>query len=435
MPGGGAGGPARLAELGTNHRHDQVVDVRFITQPFSDGEDLRDFLEDVAGDTALTTLRVVVAWAKRSGVGRIEDALGALRARGGRFLVIVGISEGGGTRQGLERILAVADEAHVFHDAGRTFHPKVYMASGDSSAKLLVGSHNLTVGGLAWNYEAGLICELDLTRDEDAALHRQVVDYFDRLRDDDGVCLELNSDLLARLLEDAGLRIQDEDTRARFTRSEHAPEDTDSLTEGADDIAATVFGRSAERKRGVPPLPPQGGTRQPARPRGEAQVSPGSATDGGVGPALSASPNHRWFKVMDGTAAQRPPGPASHATGNLRLSQEQFAIDHKRYFRQVFFGGMPWVQRASDSGFEDLVLPMHVAIAEDDLGVIKLSVSHAEHRVSGQGNVPTVLHWGSRLSKLLRDGNYVGFTVTLERYANGECRLVIARHETGPFLY
>jgi len=41
------------------------MDVRFVAQPFEDGQNLRDFLEDAAQDAGLTWLRASVAWAKR----------------------------------------------------------------------------------------------------------------------------------------------------------------------------------------------------------------------------------------------------------------------------------------------------------------------------------------------------------------------------------
>lgn len=138
------------------------MDVRFVAQPFDDGTDLRDFLHAVATGPDVVTLRIVVAWAKRSGLRRAADDLKSIRDRGGKVLAIVGVSEGGATEQGLSALMLQTDESHVFHDAGRTFHPKVYLADADQRALLLVGSNNFTAGGLAWNYEAGLWCELVL---------------------------------------------------------------------------------------------------------------------------------------------------------------------------------------------------------------------------------------------------------------------------------
>ena len=411
------------------------MDIRFVAQPFRDGEDLRDFFEAVAKDEDLKSLRIAVAWAKRSGLARIERAVAALHARGGRLLAVVGISEGGGTRQGMELLIALADEAHVFHDSGRTFHPKVYLASGDRAAKLMVGSQNLTLGGLAWNYEAAVVCELDLTVQADAALHQQVLDYFERLREDEDVCLVLDDARLAALLADPALQIRDEDDRHRGSLAEAQGEDVGEADEELERAAARIFGHSREPKRPIPPLAPApsgGGVGTGTQGGGGP-----SGSGGGVGTPAPANPGaaHRWFKVMDGTAAQRPPSAASKPTGNLRLSQEHFAIDHTRYFRRVFFGDETWTSRPSDPRFEDSTVPMHVEVDGDYLGVIDMRVSHAEHRISGQGNVPTVLHWGDQVGPLMRAGDFVGRTVTLERSGSGAFRLTIDHSPTGPFVF
>jgi hypothetical protein len=116
--------------------------VRFITQPFDDGFDLRDLLVSLLRDPSITHLDVVVAWAKRSGLRIVEEDIQAFRARGGHLRMIVGISAGGATRQGLEMALSLATEAYVFNDtSGRTFHPKIYAAYGSDAASVLVGRY------------------------------------------------------------------------------------------------------------------------------------------------------------------------------------------------------------------------------------------------------------------------------------------------------
>src|SRR5215467_1453795 len=222
------------------------MDVRFVAQPFKDGQNLRDFLEDAAQDAGLTWLRACVAWAKRSGLLRARASLAAIRQRG-EVQLIIGISEGGATRQGLELALELASEAYVFHDpASRTFHPKVYLGSGQDRASLLIGSQNLTAGGLYFNYEAALRCELDLSVEKDRELADGAHGFFDRLLADHAVCKRLSAELLTSLLNDPIYRIGDEDVnRGSPSPAEEdagAPEDTDSVTEEETE-QAPIFGR------------------------------------------------------------------------------------------------------------------------------------------------------------------------------------------------
>ena len=127
--------------------------------------------------------------------------------------------------------------------------------------------------------------------------------------------------------------IQNEDAKAASKSSESdAPEDSDSALSSADDSAESddhVFGKSKEKKRKAPTVAKAPKKAPPRKPAPVAGAVPGTPV------ALSVV--KRWFKEMDGTAAQQPPSPSSNPTGNLRLSQEAFAIDHKKYFREVFF--------------------------------------------------------------------------------------------------
>lgn len=402
--------------------------VRFITQPFDDGTDLRDFLHAVASDADLLTLRIVVAWAKRSGLRRAAVDLKAVRDRGGKVLAIVGVSEGGATEQGLEALMTQTDESHVFHDAGRTFHPKVYLADSADKALLLVGSNNFTAGGLAWNYEAAICCELDLTIDSDRQVRDDVVAYFDRLKADTALCLPLDSQMLASMLADAGLIIQNEDSIKRAKKLEpDAPEDTDSNEPDDDAPIPHVFGKSAVPKRKAP-------TVEPGTPKEAPPPKPAPATGAVEGDPDALEVTKRWYKKLDGTAAQQPPNPNTNPTGNLRLSQEEFAIDHTKYFREVFFGGLDWAPTVKDFDTQEVWVPMQTVVANDYLGNVNIRISYAKKRIAGQGNVSTVLHWGD-LSFRMRSNNYQGMYVTLERAVGNRFSLTIAGQPTGEFAF
>jgi hypothetical protein len=404
------------------------VEVHFVAQPFDDGTDLRDFLHAVADDTELSTLRIIVAWAKRSGLGRAASDLKVIRDRGGKVLAIVGVSEGGATEQGLKALIDMTDEAYVFHDSGRTFHPKLYMADAEDHALLLVGSHNLTAGGIAWNYEAGLWCTLNLALDADRQVLDDVIAYFDRLRADTAVCLPLDSSSLASMLADGSLLIQNEDTKAKPKVSEpDAPEDTDSTVITDEEPTPHVFGKSHEKKRRAPTL----ASRKPklAPPR---QPAPVVGSVPGTRPQITVV--KRWFKRLDSTDAQQPPGVNSNPTGNLRLSQENFSIDHTTYFFQVFFGGLDWRPNARNTQMAEVWVPMQTVVTGDYLGEVNLRVSYWPKRIAGQGNISTVLHWGD-LGQRLRENNYIGLYVTLERGSGDEFALTISDQLVGGFLY
>ena len=141
----------------------------------------------------------------------------------------------------------------------------------------------------------------------------------------------------------------------------------------------------------------------------------------------------RYFKRMKNSDAQQPPGANSRATGNLRLSEEDFPINNETYFVEEFFGGLDWRPNArKPNAMEEVWVPMQTVIDGDYLGAVNLRISHQPSRVSNQGNVPTVLHWGD-LGARMRANNYVDQYVTLERGEEDNFALTISREPPGDF--
>jgi hypothetical protein len=121
------------------------------------------------------TARVAVAWARDEGAGWFLDAIGPM----GRLEVAVGLNERGTTVEALLRLLPEVQTLHVFFKHPRqTFHPKLYWfenaTDGDwSSATVVIGSSNLTRGGLFTNFESSLVAIInraDASADELALL-------------------------------------------------------------------------------------------------------------------------------------------------------------------------------------------------------------------------------------------------------------------------
>src|SRR4051812_13610633 len=101
--------------------------LQFIGQPFNDGGQAGEVLADALNAPWSSKLWIATAWAKRSGVGRIRSSVNEFTAAGGTSEIIVGVDEGGATREGLELCLEMFDSTLVYHDPGtRTFHPKIY---------------------------------------------------------------------------------------------------------------------------------------------------------------------------------------------------------------------------------------------------------------------------------------------------------------------
>lgn len=416
--------------------------IRFVGQPFAEYQNLLDFIEHATAGS-FDELRIAVAWAKRSGLGRIWDSLSAFRAEGGKVVIILGVSEGGATQEGLEIALDVADEAFVFHDPGRTFHPKVYLATSSGPRSLMVGSSNLTAGGLGWNHEASLWIDWDAGEGEDVT--DPVAAWFDALIGEPGSCVRLTAALIDDIKnsKDIVLGSERRARRVQKTKSD-APEDTDSA------VAATVsglFSAVQAQLRKLPKLnakfasvttkPPIGGLVPTATSGGSGGPAPRQVQQpvtGSDAPLPDVDIQRRWSKELDNTAAQQPKGAKTNPTGNLRLSREAAPINHQTYFREQFFDTLPWTPTGGHATEQEVIAEFNVWIDGHDLGPVDLRVSHDLDRVSGQGNVPTVIHWGPDLGRVLKGTNYIGQYVTLEKTTTGRLNLVIARTPRGDYL-
>jgi len=255
------------------------VKVRLLLQPFEDDLCLYRVLELALADGRFNSLTVIVAWAKESGLRRIRPLLSAFRDRGGTTRIILGIDEGGASVEGLRNAISDFDEATVLHDASGTFHPKLYIVDGETACVIVIGSSNLTRGGLFANYEAGVCLDLDLTQEADAQLRGTVSRYTQRLLED-GTSQPLTEDLVQELLN-AGYDIDTEASRRHK-----------AIIPGQPDGSPLLFGASQFAKHKDPAPGAVGASQQPG-----GSVGDNSAAAEADAPHLSAQTLARVEKL------------------------------------------------------------------------------------------------------------------------------------------
>ena len=163
-------------------------------------------LGDYLNDNLLgpwTHFRAAVAFVKRSGTRHIERRLASF-TQNHDAEIIVGIDHRGTSYEGLQSLLnsvSPTGRVIVFHNPTmRTFHPKIYLFKSAVAADIVVGSGNLTGGGLFANYEAGLRLRLDLANPDQAAILQAIEEALDRWSDQTaGTARLLGPTLLAQL--------------------------------------------------------------------------------------------------------------------------------------------------------------------------------------------------------------------------------------------
>lgn len=170
------------------------IDARLLLLPFASqrAESLIDILIREFNSDQWSRFYGAIGFAKVS--GNFPDLLDAMRAfvqRSGTELSITfGADVFGGDTRGsdYEAVKAVlealerADNARVYlyHERGRTFHPKLYLFSNEAAQKalLILGSSNWSEGGFVENIEANVMLLFELTNPEHHRAYNDLVSHF-----------------------------------------------------------------------------------------------------------------------------------------------------------------------------------------------------------------------------------------------------------------
>jgi PLD-like domain len=186
--------------------------MQFITQPFG-AVRLGDFLLTHFADPQWISFRAAIAFVKRSGTLFVRQPLQAFSNRA-EVRISVGIDLNGTSREGLTDLLEATPQGQVFvyrNNGPSTFHPKVYVFKSAHRADVLVGSGNLTRGGLYTNYEASLAVSLDLADQQDAAFLQVVEATLDTWSQPlDGICYLVTPELIEQLIASGLVRTEAE---------------------------------------------------------------------------------------------------------------------------------------------------------------------------------------------------------------------------------
>jgi HKD family nuclease len=176
--------------------------MEFVHQPATSNRLGEFLLENLRGNW--DTFRAAIAFVKRSGTKHIVDALTTFSQRKTSEFV-VGINHRGTSKEGLDDLLrGVGKTGRVIifnNPLGFTFHPKVYLFKSEKAADILIGSGNMTEGGIYGNYEASVRVRLDLSKKDDAAFLKKIEDVLDDWADiSKGTGLVLDEELLTKLV-------------------------------------------------------------------------------------------------------------------------------------------------------------------------------------------------------------------------------------------
>ncbi len=340
-----------------------------------------------------------VAFVSESGVQRLEDLL---TMHGSKLTAYAGIRNDITSHQGLLKLHGIAGSTLYAVDTGsRTtvFHPKFYMVKGEHEARLVVGSANLTLGGLNNNIEAGLLVKLDMSNPDD----RTVVDQME--------------EELSKLPDGYPHHVLHMDTVAKL-----------------DQLLAT--GRVTDEMALPPPKPntsssgggnsdpvPRINLKPPRLTRGLSAAQPAAAPAPAVAHAAVAASTGVQLELMweSKPLTERdlniPTGTTTNKTGSVNLDKGLLPenVDHRGYFRNNVFNALNWGYRSPT--VDEAYALFQLVLKGVSYGDFDLAIRYSNSTTSKsylQNNAMTRLSWGP-LNQYVQDPSLIGRTLALYR--------------------
>ena len=403
---------------------------KVIIHPYSSaiGESLLEILIAELSSGKWTRFQSAVAFLKPS--GHFESLLAAMLTfveDGGELVMTFG-SDLFGDAQGsdfdaltilLELFADYPQRVNFFlyHERGRTFHPKLYLFANEQTEKALisVGPSNWSRGGLLDNVEVNLLLELDLSFETDKRIFDDIQGKFQGY----WVETEEKGGVGQGFVRRVTLNNLDGFSSLLSTTPEQpsaAPKPMRTSTPKVVDPKLNEAESLFDGKRVVIPKRYQRRIQRRARKRPSRIIPKFKRT----APTLSQR-YLLWRKPkLAASDVQRQKG---HPTGGVRLTQAKWEvdgqiIDQTSYFRDEVFGNLEWtIDEYAPKSREVALVNATIRILGEDYGRHDFKISHKPSGEAGQGNYTTLLHWWG-LTEMIWKLNLVG--KKLELYAPDE---------------
>lgn len=372
-----------------------MAQKEFILQGFSTRTH-KDALRELFDVAEIKTVLISVAFVSESGVEHIEDKLKPVAKV---LTVFAGIRNDITSHQAMLRLLGLKATLYAVDTGARgvLFHPKLFMVRGDTHARMMIGSANLTLGGLNNNIEAGLVLHFDLAN----AADKKVIDTVEAellalpkaypeniLHITDKAALEQML-IEGRLTDEAVARTPKPSTSAGAGAS------TKDLVPRIKLMVKQIRRALNKAKAAAKPAP---AAAAPA-PAAAAPAAPAAA----VAALPPASTGVSYELVWESKALTRRDltipiaGKNTNPSGSINLDRGLLpdTVDHRSYFRANVFPALAWT--AASATVDETYAKFRLVIKGVFCGEYDLRIGHTTSTTSAsylQNNAMTRLSWG-----------------------------------------
>lgn len=378
----------------------------FILQGFTTRTHV-DALRELFNVPDIKRVILSVAFVSESGVQLIKNEL---KAHAAHVTVFAGVRNDITSHQALSLLLDIGGKLYTVDTGSRMviFHPKLYLVIGKLRAKLVVGSANLTLGGLNNNIEAGMLLDFDLTDAADKTLVSEIEAQLDALSTDypDHVVKVVAASILDNMLA-CGRLVDEMDT----------PPPRPSTSAGTSASGDTV----PRIKLKVPSLR-RALAKAKATPK---KLKPVKVTVAAGKPAPKLAPpiaGVEFELVWESKPLTRrdltiPDAAKTHATGSVNLDKGLLPeeVDHRHYFRDDVFPHLAWTVRSAT--VDEAFAKFQLVLKGISYGEYDLAIRHSNSKTTEtykQHNAMTRLSWGPMREFVARP-DLIGRTLALYR--------------------
>jgi HKD family nuclease len=377
--------------------------IEFIGQGITEGQSVGHKLMTFLSNGQFDKFTAISAFASQSAILGVKEVL-ENNTQIKDISIIVGVDMKGTSKEALDLLLEFKElnSSVIYTTTGIIFHPKIYIFEGESKCCIIVGSSNLTTQGLFQNIEASLLIDFNFPNDIGEQLLADINAYIEILSKNK---ILLNQELIDDLVKSKIVPLEKERKEVQGKQYE-----SDSL-EKDPSVWAHVKEVFPSIKRNKIPIGFK--TKKVKIDKKYDYIEEDLEFEVEKGALI-------WQKHNLPTSDAQQVKGNTNPTGVLRMGQADYRIDGKfidknTYFRDTVFGNLLWenVPRKNNSPLQVAHYQFDILIDSIYLGNYKLRISHDPDRISEQANIPTTIHWGSDVIKILKENNIVGKRLSL----------------------
>ncbi len=364
-----------------------MANKSFILQGFT-ARTHKDAISELFDVDDIQRVIVSVAFVNLGGVELLEEHL---QAHHSKAIAYIGIRNDITTIQGARRLLDLGVTLYTVDTGARRviYHPKLYLVRGSQKAKLIVGSANLTPGGLNNNIEAGIVIECDLGHEGDRILVESIESSFEAARAD-------YLDNITKITTATQLDTQHEIGLLLDEMTASPPRPASSGTSTSNDTTPRI------RLKVSPISSSISAAKRSARkiaatltgiPSSPATQEDKQAQTEGVELELVWQSKELTRRDLD-----IPTGSRTNRTKSINLDKGLLPedVDHRHYFRDEVFNELSWTTTRTPT-VDEAYAKFQLVVRGVDYGEFDLRIAHTtstDTRSYLQSNAMTRLGWG-----------------------------------------